>query len=117
MIVPFGSSAHLLAEKVGVKTFKFVNQPRLSGFYHVKERSTEGEENRVAKVREAVQKYDPRYKDQIATATSRLRSAKHRLSKYPDSKAMQATVKSHETALAALRAKATKSLQDSRKKH
>lgn len=111
MIVPFTSSARLLADKIGVRAFKTVNDPAYTALIHFKSRSDENEASRIQKVKAASQKYDPKYLPQLTILRSRVKSARARLKGDPDSVRTLQTLTTNQKALSDLQAKASRSLQ------
>lgn len=111
MIVPYASSANLLAEKVGVDRFKVVSDSKLVAFTHSRAHSEESEDQRIKKVQGASRKYDPKFNKDIEAARQRLKAARSRLQRSPESAAVQATVKSHEAVLEKLKTRAASALK------
>ena len=107
MIIPFEASADLLAEKIGVKSFKVYEEPYFAIFHHFKSERTDSQRERhLQATKDANQRFDPRYKDELQRARNRASSARSSYLKNPESEKLKATWERHEAALARLKVKA-----------
>ena len=108
MVIPYESSARLLATKIGIRSFKKeVNKPPLTTLSHVKLMGEEAREHQRQRTQEVNRKYDKDLSSEVDKARARVIAARANLKKAPDSKARQATLARHETAFEILKAKAT----------
>src|SRR5262249_10990124 len=107
MVIPFEASARLLAEKIGVHSFKkYVNKPPLSILQHIKSMGTEARALQRQRTQEVNRKYSADLQSEVEKARSRLNAAKANLRKAPNSLTRQAAVQRHEAAFQSLRARA-----------
>jgi hypothetical protein len=106
MIIPFESSADLLAQKINVKSFKKINKPKFTMFHHVKTRSRESIEYMKTRVREANTKFDPQYAQELGILRRRVNAVKAYLRKNPNSEKAKNRLITQERALKNLKATA-----------
>lgn len=87
MIVPYASSAELLASKIGVKEFKSLDNGRtpLGVLHHFKEMDEEGRNNQRNSVSSALRKYDPSMQKELRAAQRRVMACRSRLRANPTS--------------------------------
>lgn len=107
MVVPFEASATLLADKIGVKRFRLVNEAPLAILHHSKAMGDDAITYQRERTKEALCKYEDDLVESVRAAQRRVSAAKANLKKAPDAKKRQERLARNERELADLKARAT----------